>query len=222
MKGISKLLSLTVIDKLLESKYELQWKASPASISTCEVNLLRIVSQEKISQSFFNVISDSETGNPIAVGVVSRAELENERIRLISMIEGEHLFDFEKICSQLIEVLIRTIQDTMKSDSPNVLGFDTSVLSRVHTCMAVPFGEPWSEQFDLSFEAGAQGGELIACPDANVFSPNLVSAWNRLAARPGRVHRDYLHRCFKALPHEIVHCMQTKAGMKDNRMEIRT
>ncbi|KAJ5073893.1 hypothetical protein M0811_08166 [Anaeramoeba ignava] len=78
------------------------------------------------------------------------------------------------------------------------------------------FGEEWSKSIDLSFESGANFGNSIAIPIAYEFKPFLIDFWDKeLASKPGRIFRDYMFRTYLAIPHEFVHCLQSKTKQLD-------
>jgi hypothetical protein len=120
-----------------------------------------------------------------------------------------NLFSYHTIVSTLLSTLVPLFQSHCSSF------FDVSLLNSIYAKPSTPFGEEWSAQFDIAFEGGGEGGNLVLYPDANQFNPFLIQYWDSIARSPGRVYIDFVARCLKAVSHEIVHCIQSKVKQQD-------
>jgi hypothetical protein len=70
----------------------------------------------------------------------------------------------------IVESLIRDIVQVVVDLCPV---FTLEDLSKIYCVPTVPFNEEWSQAFDIAFEGGGDGGNLIAYPNANTFSDAL-------------------------------------------------
>ncbi|MDP2439157.1 MAG: hypothetical protein Q8P67_25700 [archaeon] len=119
------------------------------------------------------------------------------------------VFDYEGLVTALIRVLVRVVDE-------KCAGFlDTSRVREIYGRKTVPFGEEWSAPFDVAFQGGGDHGNEVAYPDANEFNGVLVEYYDRLCRVRGRIFVDFFARCLKACSHEIVHCLQARAGQVD-------
>ena len=128
---------------------------------------------------------------------------------------AEAELDFPRLYEDLLRLSVAAVQDiftreTGEEDSaPAELPFDPAQLGEVYTTKSVPFCEPWSAQFDLSFESGGDKGRAIACPDPRCLTGPSREAWGRMVATPGAFYRPWVERAYHALPHELFHCVQS-------------
>eukprot|EP01105_Mastigella_eilhardi_P022626 TRINITY_DN5592_c0_g1_i1.p1 TRINITY_DN5592_c0_g1~~TRINITY_DN5592_c0_g1_i1.p1 ORF type:complete len:377 (-),score=104.59 TRINITY_DN5592_c0_g1_i1:74-1204(-) len=129
--------------------------------------------------------------------------------QLEAVLEAPETFDY----GSLVREITRWLLEALIANCPYL---DRSQMRMIHAVPAVPFNEKWSVQMDISFEGGAEGGNVIAFPDANKFSEGLIKAWEALAHKPGRTHRDFFFRCYRGPPHEVIHCVQTKIKQFDS------
>lgn len=126
---------------------------------------------------------------------------------------AEAELDFPRLYGDLLELSVAAIQDifteTESASAGTGLPFDPAQLGQVYTTKSVPFCEPWSAQFDLSFESGGDKGRAIACPDPRRLTGPSREAWARMVTTPGAFYRPWVERAYHALPHELFHCVQS-------------
>ncbi|KAJ5070022.1 hypothetical protein M0811_11387 [Anaeramoeba ignava] len=80
----------------------------------------------------------------------------------------------------------------------------------------VGFQEEWSVHFDLSFDSGDDYGNCISCPNPNNFNKRLLDeCYDSRLIGYGRVYVDYFQSIFTSIPHEFVHCIQSKKKQLD-------
>ncbi|KAH3763139.1 hypothetical protein Pelo_5017 [Pelomyxa schiedti] len=132
--------------------------------------------------------------------------------QLVAQIEAPNVFDYvrlmEAITARIVDILLQMCRDFIPPE-------DHALFKQIHPVPVIPFNEPWSAQIDIAFEGGGEGGNCVAFPNPNNFGETQIRAWEGLAARPGRTHRDFFFRCYRSTPHEVVHCFQSKLKQCD-------
>eukprot|EP00727_Mastigamoeba_balamuthi_P000888 m51a1_g10797 putative C-tail anchored protein (1129) ;mRNA; r:2029-7231 len=203
---------LTLLDRFSTSN---SWSPStPVEKRFRDSVLANLDARTVLAEYGLCVKADPGTGivtlSDAGLGSTTTQARERARLQIEAELERPGMWDYGGICSGLVAAVVDAAL-ALWPDGP----FTSPDLRRIRALPVIPFCESWSIQIDISFEGGAEGGDIVAYPDANVFTPQMCAAWEKLAARPGRVHRDYMYRCYKAIPHEVVHCMQTRAGQTD-------
>ncbi|KAJ3434293.1 stress response protein nst1 [Anaeramoeba flamelloides] len=94
-------------------------------------------------------------------------------------------------------------------------------LEKVYITQNEPIGEKWSTSFDISYCGGSDFGNEIGCPNPLKFSQvqtskTIIYNWeNYYSIRPNRIFLDFWYLSYLAIPHEFVHCIQSKLGQLD-------
>lgn len=122
---------------------------------------------------------------------------------------NEYEYDYKSIVNLMYQESLKVILELC----PYIKKSD---FNDIYTTEIVPFNEEWSTFIDISFQAGGDHGNQIAFPNANKFNKEHIKAWNQMTKYPNRHKRDYYFRCFTAICHEIIHCIQVKLKQIDN------
>jgi hypothetical protein len=132
-----------------------------------------------------------------------RKEIENYYKKEDKNIE----YDYKTISEEILEKSLKAILKLcpyMKED-----------YSKIHMIQSTPFNEEWSQQVDISFQAGSDNGNEIVFPNAMKFGEIQIQASKAITKRRYSHKREFFNYCFLDIPHELIHCVQSKRKQVD-------
>jgi Txe/YoeB family toxin of Txe-Axe toxin-antitoxin module len=118
------------------------------------------------------------------------------------------VYDYKTIAEGILEKSLSTILRLcpyMKED-----------YSKIHLTQSTPFKEEWSQQIDISFQAGSDNGNEIVYPNAMNFGEIQIQASQAITNRRYSHKREFFHYCYLDIPHELIHCVQSKRKQVDS------
>jgi hypothetical protein len=129
--------------------------------------------------------------------------------QLQHLVEQANRFDYRAI----VESLVARCQAAVLHVRPNL--FQRDDLHRIYLAPTVGFNEEWSAGYDIAFQVGLDHGNQLNYPDANTYIASQYKEAQSRILHPERVYTNHVHRCCRAIPHEITHCLQARYHHKD-------
>ncbi|KAJ6235238.1 protein restricted tev movement 2 [Anaeramoeba flamelloides] len=145
---------------------------------------------------------------------LTRIEIRELRIFIEKWLYKPEIFNYEEMSTKII----KSIKNWMIENFDCLQGIG---LEKVYVTQNEPIGEEWSTIFDISFCAGGDFGNEIGSSNPLKFSKAktgkiIIGNWEQnLAIIPNRIYLDFWYRQYLALPHEFVHCVQSKLKQVD-------
>jgi len=205
---------LTFLDRLRARgrTADLPWRLAASSLTPIELSFISAaykpaktcLSQVNVS---LTIESDPEPTMKLQYANGDRlrlADIDRLLEALENITETAHVFDFGELVQNLIDMCRRAVVRAR----PTL--FNHSDLSAIQIKRVIGFGEDWSAPFDIAFQVGQHGGNQLDYPDANEYTAaQRAEAASRLQ-HARRIRSNHVHRCFRAIPHEIIHCLQSR------------